>query len=550
MLRDKRKIIFLSVSASLIFHAAFFTYSTMIEVPGVYGLLDSTRKFFNLKSVDQVMESPKPVREREMSYANAIKFERPAGADAAGAELRKGDEGIRKKEPLEVRDENFEPLRFAEQKMVTAADEKPSREVRRRRTRPELVGVKLDEDETAVDSMKSLDEAVVSAEFLERMPGFTPETIKGAGKPIEGRRGPGDLLREALSAITRKTGFTDMESYLMCEVTNYEDPGDNARYYRISIRAGNASSALETMPKEMVFLVDCSLSIQHDRLEEFKEGLAYCLRHLNAGDVFNVAAFKEKIIWFKRESVPPTEANIDDALSFVEYLSSGEGTDVYKALYECVKLPPYRKPSYVMLFSDGKPTHGLTNSRKIINEVSEFNKGSRPIFAFSGGVRVNRYFLDFISYRNRGWTEYAGRNYMIERALAGFYDKVKDPILLNLRYHVSGLDEKEMFPKHLPDFYRNAEFTLYGKYDDEDRFSLQFLGDTEDETNEYIIVGALSETPAGGREIARNWAFNKIYYLIGRLGEDDDNNVAIIKNINELCKKFDITTPYTEGINR
>jgi hypothetical protein len=81
------------------------------------------------------------------------------------------------------------------------------------------------------------------------------------------------------------------------------------------------------------------------------------------------------------------------------------------------------------------------------------------------------------------------------------YDKIKDPMLLNLRYRVSNVDYTNIFPKSLPDFFKNAEFVLYGKYEDENKFSLQLLGDVNDQTNEFIVLGSLKDAKEGGKDI-------------------------------------------------
>ncbi|MFC1808166.1 hypothetical protein ACFL0T_07390 [Candidatus Omnitrophota bacterium] len=177
------------------------------------------------------------------------------------------------------------------------------------------------------------------------------------------------------------------------------------------------------------------------------------------------------------------------------------------------------------------------------------NNGKRPIFAFSGGSRVNRYFLDFISYKNRGWTEYAYHNYKIAKHIANMYEKIKDPLLLNLRYRASGINSEDIVPKALPDFFKNAEFALFGRYKDENEFSLQLLGDLNEQTNEFIVVGSLKDASKGSVDIAKGWAFNKIYYLIGLLEYDKDNK-DIIDEINSLSERFGIETPYSREIGK
>ncbi|MCA9399165.1 MAG: hypothetical protein KC618_05420, partial [Candidatus Omnitrophica bacterium] len=262
---------------------------------------------------------------------------------------------------------------------------------------------------------------------------------------------------------------------------------------------------------------------------------------------FNILAFRDEITRFKPNSVSPNQNTITQAVRFVENLTAGAKTDTYNALNESIKTKIVQTPSYIILLSDGRSTEGVTDSTKIINEISTYNNGRRSIFAFSGGLRVNRYLLDFISYKNRGWTEYAYRTHLIDEHLTSMYEKIKDPIFLNLRYRSNGLNTGEMFPKILPDFFRNAEFTLYGIYDEQDQFVLQLLADFKGKTKEFIMQGKLQSAPQGSEDIAKNWAFNKIYYLISSL-EHDKKNDAIIKQIRELSEKFNIDTPYSGDI--
>ena len=230
-------------------------------------------------------------------------------------------------------------------------------------------------------------------------------------------------------------------------------------------------------------------------------------------------------------------------------LTASEQTDVYLAFKKIVNIPLGKNPSSVLLLSDGRPTHGVVDSRELINSVTRANQGARPIFAFSGGGKVNRYLLDFISYQNRAWSQFMKKNWDIRKGLAEFYNKIRDPIFLNLRYRLNGLNEKEVFPKSLPDFYRNAEFTLYGKFDKEDTFSMQLLGDIDGKTKELIFSRSLSQAPKAGVEIMKGYAFNKIYYLISQVTLQG-RKPELLQQIKELSKRYGIETPYSLEIEK
>ena len=224
-----------------------------------------------------------------------------------------------------------------------------------------------------------------------------------------------------------------------------------------------------------------------------------------------------------------------------------EKTDAFEVLAKTIEKKNKLTPAYVILLSDGRPTKGVTNSREVINKISSINKGKKAIFTLSGGLRVNRYLLDFIAYKNRGWSEFASRTNKISDQVVNLYQKVDDPIIMNLRYYISGLDQKETFPTILPDFFRHAEFTLYGKFDEEKEFAMQLLGDVEGKPREYILRSDFKEAYQGDEEIARNWAFNKLFDLISQLKYDQDNK-ALLAQIAELSKKFDLQNPYLEDM--
>jgi len=536
---------------SIVFHICLYVLFLYIRVPGLFTIVNRTKHFFSVKSADQSVTVNKPVHKRGITYANRVlKFEKPSEVNIIREAVDKDEkpfekEEIRKDEeptslfPVENADDAEPPLDKGESL-------KPEAEIFARPTRDNIVGAEIKDKEGLINSGDFSQDAGVSVEFAEKMPGFTPEVTGNLMDAIKDSVAT-KFGKDNLSIIRRKGNFASLNQYLACELSVYQDPEDGEKYYEVSIRSGKDADKLKNMPKEILFLIDCSLSIQPERLDEFKKGVRYCLEHLNPDDVFNIIAFRDQVIWFKQESLKPNKEVIKEAERFISTLSATHVTDAYKALSESIKVPQAIIPSYIVLFSDGRPTHGITNSMRIINDFTNINNGKRPVFAFSGGVRVNRYLLDFISYKNRGWTEYADRSFIIGKHIAMLYNKIKDPLLLNLRYRVSKINNNELYPKQLPDFFRNAEFNLYGKYTDENDFSVQLLGELKDETSEFLIIGALKDAKKGGPEIARNWAFNKIYYLIGLL-EYNKNNKTILDEISRLCKKYSIQTPYTEGL--
>lgn len=374
----------------------------------------------------------------------------------------------------------------------------------------------------------------------EGMPGFTPlEGTLGNASYDQGG-GAGESKGEILK-------YESLDEFLDIRVHTYQDPKDSKRYYMIKIFAKSGAQALKVMPKEILFTIDCSLSISPERLDEFKRGIGHCLKNLNKEDVFNIIAFRDKALPFRPASVSATPQIIKEAERFVSGLTSNRTTDVYNAFENIVKSPLGRRPSNIILISDGRPTHGIVDSRELINSVTRLNNKVRPIFAYSGGAKVNRYLLDFMSYQNRAWSQFIKERGQIHKGLGDFYAKIKDPVFLDLRYQLNGLSADEVFPRTLPDFYRNAEFTIYGTYEGQNQFSMQLLGDVDGRTKELIFSRSLAEAEKGGPEIMKGYAFNKIYHLISEMttkGQDPKT----LKEIQSLSQRYGVTTPYSPDL--
>lgn len=378
--------------------------------------------------------------------------------------------------------------------------------------------------------------------FLEEMPAFTPEKITARKRGKPGAEDPLGLLSGS-HAYQPDPGFEPLDQYLGVDLQVYRDPADGTGYYKISIYPFAEAKVLHVLPKEIIFLVDASLSIQARRLYAFKEAIKHALKNLNKDDLFNIYVFKSSIVPFAPKSLRASTEEIASAMEFLDELKPSQTTDIYGAFYETIRRPALRQPSYAMLLSDGKPTDGEVSTTKLIAEITKANNHQRPIFAFSGGARVNRFLLDFLAYPNRGWSEYASSGGEIRERLMEFTDKIQNPVLTNVRYQLTPLDENEIYPKRLTDIYQDTFFTIYGKFQDEKRFSVRVTGEAGDVNKEFIFSGDLARAPEGTRDIARFWAFNKVYHLISKMVLEGAAE-AEKKEVQDLITRFDLQIPY------
>ncbi len=536
----KRKgIIVTSIFVSVFLHVLFFGSSYFLWVPGASGIVEKTHKMFQVKSSPE-MRSFVSSQSLVESYVKKMKFEQPDAqlVKEAGKKMRQ-IEKIEMPVKPDVPAEKEVEIGGSQVTLVGETAIKEEVKIKKRMIVDKNTLSELEVWEEMERFGSELNQTIeLPTEFLEEMAAFTP-SISSSTPQLPSS----SLNLPAQGYMNSEKQAEDLDQYLRVKVTTYRTPEDGKGYYQLSISPGPAAGSLEIVPKEVVFLVDASLSIKRKRLNSFINGIEYSIQNLNPGDKFNIYAFKEEIVKLSPSAISSEPANIKKALNFLGGVRAGQRTDLYQAFLQSIRSEASQFPSYLILMSDGRANTGITSPIQIITEISEINNKSRSIFSFSGGARVNRFLLDFLSYQNRGWSEYAKDEGDITRKVSELYDKIRNPILLNAQFQVVNLEQDSIYPRHLPDFYLDTEFKLFGTFEKEGPFSVRLMGQANGKPKELIFSGDFSQASAGNSDIARHWAFNKIYHLMSEITRDGYNREKI-EEIKHLSKRFKIRTPY------
>ncbi len=340
--------------------------------------------------------------------------------------------------------------------------------------------------------------------------------------------------------------FASMDQFVDLRLDTYVPPGSAKGFFRLRI-VPKEGQEIETLPKDVTFVIDASSSILQRKLRESIDAVQEAIRNLRTVDHFNVVIFRETPSTFRPDRVPATDAAKTEAIAFIEGLEARGETNVYEAIRPEVLRPPrVGIPGIVLLVSDGKPTQGLLDGRDIINALTEENARRNSIFAVAAGRSVNRYLLDLLAYRNRGEAQVFDEISEIETSFPRFFNRFNDPILVDCRVNYGSLTADDVYPQDIPDFYRGHAVTVFGEFDPEkDReFAFRLTGRAGAAEKEVIFGADLSDAETGDESIAREWAHRKIYHLIGeicRVGETPE----LKAELQQLSQRYNIKTIYS-----
>lgn len=360
--------------------------------------------------------------------------------------------------------------------------------------------------------------------------------------PLEHHR-----IAPVIDEIKKENVYAFMDDLIDIKVETFCPPDEKTGYFRLRVLPKEGGK-ITPLPKDVTFVIDASNSIVQHKLAITAKATRSMVEALRPEDRFNIVVFRDNATSFQPDRVPATPGNKSAAISFITNLESRGQTDVYNAVRPVIQSPPRQGiPNIILFMSDGRPTTGVRDARTIINSLTAENTLDNTVYAFGGGNTVNTYLLDLLAYRNKGEARVTPSIDSIPKELPNFFSTLNDPLLTNLNSDYGSIDKSEVYPKEIPDFYRDRAVTVYGRFDpkkDKELF-MRLTGNAEAQKKEVLFKANLDQAPAGNEQIARDWAFQKVYYLIGeicRTGEKPE----LLDELKALSRKYNIKTSYDE----
>jgi Ca-activated chloride channel family protein len=298
----------------------------------------------------------------------------------------------------------------------------------------------------------------------------------------------------------------------------------------------------DVVAKDVIFVLDTSGSMEGEKIAQAKDALEFILDHLNPEDRFNIVAFSTGVRTYTRQVQPAAEG--DEAWRFIDDLRAVGGTNIDLALAEALTMSDGERPQIIIFLTDGLPTEGVTDTDRIIANVSRQASENVRIFAFGLGDDVNTFLLDTIAQDNRGASSYVRPHENIEEEVSTFYAKVSMPLLADLELEFGDLRVEDTYPYPLPDLFAGTQLVMVGRYQEGGRTDITLSGEVNGEEQRFVYENLRFEDRGGEEFIPRLWATRKIGYLLNEIRLHGEGR-ELIDEIVELSVRYGIMTPYT-----
>ncbi len=372
-----------------------------------------------------------------------------------------------------------------------------------------------------------------------------------AGLPsLEDSAGSGGIARTLAGASPVEKALS-LDQFVSVRLFHCPDPAGSAGTFLVEIQPGEGSDTLPDISKDVLFLLDRSSSISLPKFEKFRQSILEILPALSPTDRFNVVSFNDRQNAIFSEYVPANAANLREAARKLKELPHGGKTDVFGGVAPFVKKSngDRTRPLNLFLLTDGQSTVNIYEPSAFLRQISGINPGNVSIFPFSAERKANRELLDFLGYLNRGEQCHSETTAEIRDDMVRFYSDHSGLIVTSLRYAAaSGADVNELFPKSLPNLYRNQTLRIFGRYARPDTvITLSLTGrDASGQLRDLLFQRRIDQCPLGDETLHTKWAGQKILFLLSRMNltENAAERQSLRQRVEALKAQYSILSPY------
>ena len=369
---------------------------------------------------------------------------------------------------------------------------------------------------------------------------------------------PGSLL---LSATRRKK---DNATASIMAYPSAKDAG-----YFLMLLTPPAMEKQQAVKREVSIVIDKSGSMAGEKIEQALKAAHQVIEGLDDGEAFNVIVYNEAVEQFSAQPVVKSRNTLLGVRRYLAGVRVSGGTNIHDALQAAVNQKPIPDMLPLVLFlTDGVPTIGQTQEKKIRDAIAVGNTHKRRIFTFGVGVDVNTPLLSRLADDSRARATYVLPKENVELKVAQVFRRLSGPILSEPELTVTDGEGKvlagvvsDMLPAQLPDMFDGEQLVLLGCYRSESKLNFTLKGKAQSGIQEFDFKLSLKKSNRANAHVPRLWAMRKIAVLTEALRDlgaehgasvnmNDPKTSELVKEIIRLSTEHGVLTEYTAFLAR
>ena len=331
---------------------------------------------------------------------------------------------------------------------------------------------------------------------------------------------------------------------LKSNLLTHSDPETGDGYFTLMVIPPVDNNLIPRQAMELVFVIDCSGSMQGRPLQQAKEAVRVALERLDPNDTFQIIRFSDRASQFGTKPVTATEDKLTAARRYLDAMQADGGTEMINGVRAALDFPhDSSRFRFVTFMTDGY----IGNETDILRAVHE-RIGASRIFSFGVGNSVNRYLMERMADAGRGVVAYLGLDSSAREVMDDFFARVSRPALTDVAIDWGGMAVTDVYPPKLPDLFVGRPLVVTGKFTG-DRKPVRVLGTTGGERRTLMTAETEKDAAGGGGDsLAKVWARLRIADLANRQTWAGDPYGELGDAIRNTALRYQLVSNYTSFV--
>ena len=327
------------------------------------------------------------------------------------------------------------------------------------------------------------------------------------------------------------TWYPDLQSAPQSSLLTWDD-GDDV--YAQLMLVPPAEEWLHPQPREVIFIIDTSGSMEGESLGQARSALMRGLDALDDGDRFNLVQFNSVTEVLFEDSVPADSAHVQQAREYIQRLTANGGTVMAPALEAALSMREFPGLMRQVVFvTDGS----VGNEHELLGQIAD-QLGESRLFTIGIGSAPNSWFMRKAAEVGRGSHTHIGNLEEVEERMSMLWTRIRLPAISSVCVDW-GMDA-EYYPEIIPDLYAGAPLWVIARLPSEPR-NIELCG----ELNGLPWHHEVKAKPGYGNDtLASLWGRAKIESLQDSLVFGADPDLMRLE-VTEVALQYHLLTPHT-----
>lgn len=313
----------------------------------------------------------------------------------------------------------------------------------------------------------------------------------------------------------------------------FTESRDGETYALFMLLPPVADVAPVRVPRETIFIIDTSGSMEGTSIEQARGSLLLALENLQPTDTFNVIDFDDDARKLFDSSRAADPSSIDAAKRFVNGLKADGGTEMMSALQAAFATPESEgRVRQVIFITDGQ----VGNESQLFEFINK-HLGKSRLFTVGIGSAPNSHFMSGAARIGRGTFTYIGNVDEVKEKMGALFAKLENPVLTDVQLALP--PSSEAWPSRVPDLYLGEPLVIAARMPESGHVALKGTIGTNAWTSDVDVASR-----GGNSGIAKLWARRKIEALSDSLSEGADEQL-VKHDITDIALANHLVSQYT-----